>query len=93
MVKLQPDGTAIIAGDNAMITINSDGTNGPIPATCDLNLQLGDPGYLANCKPLNVWDNHYAVHLAKYKEIPDFLWEVVIKYGIGTPDQLGVYPN
>ncbi|APR80315.1 Hypothetical protein A7982_05662 [Minicystis rosea] len=86
MFVVQPDGTPVIAGDPTMKTINVDGTLGPAPVTCDNNV---DPA----CTPLNVWDNHFSVHLAKYKEVPDFLWEVIIKYGIGTPDQLGVYPN
>jgi hypothetical protein len=45
------------------------------------------------CTPLTKWDNHWAVQLDAYKEVPDYLWEVVINYGLGTPDQLGVYPD
>lgn len=43
--------------------------------------------------PLTKWDNHFAVQLDAYKEVPDYLWEVVMRYNLGTPDQLGVFPN
>jgi hypothetical protein len=79
MVISQPDGTPVVTFDPSL-------ASGTGPATCDNNI---DP----TCKPLNEFDNLAARHVKKYKSVPDYLWEVVIKYGIGTPDQLGVYPN
>ncbi len=43
--------------------------------------------------PATQWDNHWAPLVGSYKEVPDYLWEVVIRYNLGTPDELGVYPN
>jgi hypothetical protein len=43
--------------------------------------------------PLTQYGNHWAPMLAAYKEVPDYLWEVVMRYNLGTPDELGVYPN
>lgn len=63
-------------------------------STKPLYCWAGNKLHAAGCAaPLTQWDNHFVVHLAKYKSVPDYLWEVIIKYGIGTPDQLGVYPN
>jgi hypothetical protein len=78
MVVFQPDGQPVIVADPSLQL----GT-GP---TCDQNVTPG-------CTPLNEFDNKAARHVRKYKSVPDYLWEVVVKYGIGTPDQLGVYPN
>lgn len=85
MVVLQPDGTPVIAGDPTLQTIGAGGSLGPSPVTCDNNV---DP----TCKPLGEWDNHHVVHLRKYKSVPDYLWEIIVGYGLGTPDQLGLYP-
>ncbi len=42
--------------------------------------------------PLLQTDNHWAVQLAAYKAVPDYLWQVVVQYGMATPDQLGEFP-
>ncbi len=50
--------------------------------------------HAAGCTaPLLVTDNHWAVQLAAYKAVPDYLWQVVVQYGMATPDQLGVFPG
>jgi hypothetical protein len=87
MVVRQPDGTAVVATDPTVrdpTDLNC--TSTPAKPTCDQNV---DP----SCTPLNIYDNHWALQLSAYKEVPDYLWEVVIQYNIGTPDQLGVFPN
>src|SRR5262249_241092 len=63
-------------------------TNAADPMFCDASKVHPD-----GCKPLTKYDNHWAIDAEAYKEIPDYLWEVVIRYNLGTPDQLGVYPN
>jgi hypothetical protein len=80
MFVIQPGGDAVVAGDPALI----DSTTGAATKTCDQNV---DP----TCTPLSIYGNHFAYQLQGYKEVPDFLWEVVLKYGLGTPDELGVY--
>ena len=73
-----------------------------MPADCDSN--VFDPtastfcgAYKLHAKgctaPPTEWDNHWVQQTAAYKEVPDYLWEVVIRYGLGTPDELGVFPN
>jgi hypothetical protein len=86
MFLQQPDGSAMVKQDPALVTILPSGNFGPTKPDCDNNVDTA-------CKALTKWDNHWAVELDNYKEVPNFLWEVVIKYGLGTPDQLGVYPN
>jgi hypothetical protein len=44
-------------------------------------------------QPLLAYDNHFATQVGPYKAVVDYLWEVVMRYGLGTPDQLGVFPN
>src|SRR6185437_11742963 len=39
------------------------------------------------------YDNHWVQQIQHYKEVPDYLQEVVLQYGLGTPDELGVFPN
>ncbi len=39
------------------------------------------------------WDNHWVTQVQNYKEVPDYLQEVVLRYGLGNPDELGVFPN
>jgi hypothetical protein len=102
--KTQPDGTPIIAGDPALVTVApNSAANGPSPLTCDLGAPVdcdpNTPGsctpadvHPAGCTPLTIYDNHFAQHLANYKSVPDYLWEVIVKYGLGTPSQLAVYP-
>jgi hypothetical protein len=41
---------------------------------------------------LTQWDNHWVPMLAAYKEVPDYLYQVVIQYGLGDPAQLGLFP-
>jgi hypothetical protein len=86
MVVFQPDGSPVVESDPALQAINPDGTIGGSKPTCDLNV---DP----SCTPLTKFDNHFAVALDNYKSVPDYLWEVVVTYGLGTPDQLGIYPD
>ncbi len=52
-----------------------------------------DGGACTACTPISVESNHWSSQLAAYKEDPDYLWEVVNAYGLGTPDELGVFPN
>jgi hypothetical protein len=102
VVKLQPDGSPIVKGDPAMVTIDLNGNLGDQPYTCDLNAPVDcDPSmknctaasqHPLNCKPLTKWDNHWAVQLDNYKSVPDYLWEVVIAYNLGNPHELGLYP-
>ena len=92
--------TIMSGGANGPATVTCD-----LDAPVDCDSTVSDPAnpqycwvvtklHAAGCTaPLQQWDNHAAVHLNKYKSVPDYLWEVVIKYGLGTPDQLGVYPN
>ena len=42
--------------------------------------------------PLTQFDNHYVTTLAAYKAVPDYLFDVVIRYGLGNPAQLGLFP-
>jgi hypothetical protein len=86
MVVLQPDGTPVIAGDPTMQKIGSGGSLGGSPVTCDNNV---DPA----CTPLTKYDNHFVMHLDNYKSVPNYLWEIIVGYGLGTPDQLGIYPD
>jgi len=64
--------------DPALAKINPDGT---VAGAVDCDTTI--------CSKFN---NHYAVQLDNYVEVPNFLWEVVIKYGLGTPSQLGLFP-
>jgi hypothetical protein len=61
------------------------------PTFCGANKLRAQPTTPA-CKPLTQYDNHYASMLAAYKEVPDYLWETVIRYGLGNPAQLGLFP-
>lgn len=85
VVMYQPDGTPIVVNDPAMSDILTTGYLTPSGPTCDLNV---DP----KCRPLSASANHWAVALDKYRALPQYLWEVVIRYGLGTPGQLGLYP-
>jgi hypothetical protein len=85
MYLTQPDGTPVIASDPAVKVLNAAGQLVPT-TTCDNNVDTA-------CTPLNKYDNHYAYDVANYKTIPDYLWEVMVRYGLGSPDQLGVFPN
>jgi hypothetical protein len=107
MVVYQPDGGAVIKADSAISAIDSSGGDVSV-YTCDLNAPVDcDPNppppatnncdaktsqHPKGCTPLTTGDNHDAWHLSKYKSVPDFMWEVVIQYGMGEPGQLGVYP-
>lgn len=86
MVVRQPDGGPVIAADPTMKPVNSSGGDGDALATCDNNV---DP----SCKPLSEWDNRHVVHLKKYKAVPNYLFEIIVKYGLGAPHQLGLSPN
>ena len=57
---------------------------GAATKTCDQNV---DP----TCTPLTIYGNHSAYQLQGYKEVPDFLWEVIAKYGLGTPETMLVF--
>ncbi len=81
MVVYQLDGSPAVAADPALTD-----ANGGHVMDCNQN---DDP----TCTPLSVYSNHNAYALMGYKEVPNFLWEVVIKYGLGTPDERGVYPE
>jgi hypothetical protein len=61
----------------------------PMPATSACPATSIHP---FNCTPLSIYDNHWAVQLAPYKEVVDYLWTVVIQYQLGSPNQLGVFP-
>ena len=72
--------------------------NTPNPQYCGVNKQRAnvlDPNTnkLVPCtKVPSQYDNHFVTQLAAYKEVPDYLWEVVIRYGLGDPSQLGLFP-
>jgi hypothetical protein len=45
------------------------------------------------CKaPLTLTSNRYAVALAAYKSVPDYLWEVMLTYKLTDSKQLGLSP-
>jgi hypothetical protein len=85
LVVRHPDGTPVVAADPAIRTVTPDGYIGPPREECDRNL---DP----NCTPLTVDDNRWATELRLYKSVPDYLWEVVWRFQLGGPHQLGLYP-
>jgi hypothetical protein len=61
----------------------------PNPTFCGVNKL-----YATGCtKPLVQTDNQWAVQLAAYKAVPDYLWQAVVQYGLATPAELGVYPE
>jgi hypothetical protein len=71
------------------------------PVDCDGTiLDLTDPMYCGatklhsvNCTtPLQVGDNHFSAQLGPYKSVPDYLWQVMSRYGLATPSQLGLFP-
>ncbi len=79
MFTYYPDGsTPHYKTDQALGGIDAMGGSAP-PTDCDATV-------------CNVHDNHYADQLNSYVEVPDYLWEVVIKYGLGDPNQLGLFP-
>jgi hypothetical protein len=84
MVLHHPGGEAIIVPDPAIKDISADGTAIIPVEPCDQNIDAG-------CTPLSIYKNHYAYELTGYKSVPDFLQEVIIRYGLGDPEQLGVY--
>lgn len=79
-----PDGAAIVAQDPTQSTITPAGLIGPPRPACDQNLD-------ANCQQLQVFDNLAAVELKNYKSVIDYLWEVLMRYRMGSPRELGFY--
>ncbi len=62
-------------------------------AYCGASQLRAQVGGVLCTAPESQWDNHWVPQLAAYKEVPDYLWEVVIRYNLGTPAQLGVFPG
>jgi hypothetical protein len=84
MVLHHPNGNAIIVPDPAIKDLSPDGTMFVNVQPCDQNI---DP----SCTPLSVFKNHFAYELVNYKSVPDFMQEVILRYGLGDPDELGIY--
>ncbi len=85
-------GAPIVKSDPALGQILSNGNAGGPKPNCDTSVPEGTPNHPVGCTLLSKWDNHWAVQLDNYKSVPDYLWEVVITYGMGDPGQLGLYP-
>ena len=43
-----------------------------------------------SCVELTIYKNHFAYELVSYKSVPDFLQEVLVAYGLGDPQELGL---
>jgi len=84
MVLHHPNGNAIIVPDPAIKDLSPDGTMFVNVQPCDQNI---DP----SCTPLSIYKNHYAYELVGYKSVPDFMQEVILRYGLGDPDELGIF--
>jgi hypothetical protein len=84
MIVRHPDGTPVVAVDPAQRTITPAGLIGPPKTECDRNINQ-------TCTPLTMLDNRYAMDLEAYKSVVDFLWEMVIRFRLGSPHELGFY--
>lgn len=84
MVLRHPDGQPIIVPDPAIKDVSPDGTKIVPVEPCDRNV---DP----ECTPLSVYKNHFAYELQSYKSVPDYLREVLVRYQLGTPKQVGLH--
>jgi len=102
VVRFDPTLSAITTGGQEAPGPGTCDTDPGIPVDCNSAAPATtDPMYCGVTKlhaqgcttPLAATDNRWAVQLAAYKVVPDYLWEVVIRYGMGTPDQLGVFPG
>jgi hypothetical protein len=85
LVVRHPDGTPVVLSDAAIRTVTPDGYYGPPREDCDRNVN-------PSCTPLTIDDNRWATELKDYKTVPDYLWEVLWRYQLGSPHQLGLYP-
>jgi hypothetical protein len=81
IVARHADGTPIVSHDDTVMDITPDGKF--LQPTCDPEVDAG-------CV-LTVAQNRAAKMLGDYKAIPDFLWEVVVTYGLSDPEQHGLY--
>jgi len=84
MWMAHPDGNAIVIPDAAIKDISDDGQLIVEVEPCDQNVD-------ASCEQLSVYKNHHAYELQSYKSIPDYLQEVMVTFGLGSPNELGLY--
>ncbi|WP_437808198.1 hypothetical protein [Sorangium sp. So ce1078] len=85
MVMHHPDGAAIIIPDPAVKDVPAVGALKDVPP-CDQNQE-------PNCTQLTIYKNHYAYELKSYKSVPDYMLQMMARFGLADPDQLGLYPD